>query len=442
MHEQAGASLAHYGPSEAGVLLVEAFGELELEYAALRKSCVLLDRPDRGVLRITGADRLDFLNRMVTQELKGLGERNEGSKGGQRIGRTFWLNRKGRIDADMTLIAHGDAILAELDVHALDRAAKGLGAFIITEDVTLADATEETHRFSLHGPGAFALLRASTATALDVATDCSMAVNIDGHEVIVFRDDSAGEIGLELIVPAKAAASIYGRLRDAGEARASASHAPKIGEAGGGFVADDRSRDGRPRVRLSGWHAYNIARIEAGRALYNLDFGADSLPHETGDETLADRVSFKKGCYLGQEVVARMHSRGHPKQKLVAIRCESRLGLLTGEGLSPQALLPVTGANIHASGGDEKSPAIGAVTSSTLSPMLSQRPICFAMMKWEFAAAGTRVSIDAEGERIEGAVQESLRFWKKDRSADERSPAGAPAHHDDLTRERHANEGE
>src|SRR4051812_36724439 len=99
-HQQAEAALQTYGPPEAGVQVVETFGELELEYAALRKHCVLIDQPQRGTIQVTGADRLAFLNRMVTQELKGLAP--------FQVRRSFWLNRKGRIDADLRIIELGD----------------------------------------------------------------------------------------------------------------------------------------------------------------------------------------------------------------------------------------------------------------------------------------------------------------------------------------------
>ena len=99
-------------------------------------------------------------------------------------------------------------------------------------------------------------------------------------------------------------------------------------------------------------HAFNVARIEAGSPLFLVDFGRQALPHETG--LLARRVNFKKGCYLGQEVVARMESLGKPKQRLVALRMQ-------------QDRLPVSGAEVHeARDGGE---AVGRVTSSAPAPM-------------------------------------------------------------------------
>lgn len=387
LQQQAEAALIPYGPPEADVLLVETFGELELEYAALRKGCILLDQPHRGTLEITGADRLDFLNRMVTQELKGLEPL-------QAVW-SFWLNRKGRIDADLRLIELGPRMYVDVDVHAAERALKGLEAFIITEDVKIADRSEAMHRMALHGPTAPALLAAISkpvaGPALSDLTPGRVAiVSIAGRDVIVDRDDSAGEVGLELLLPADHAVAVYQQLIETGQEH-------------DGNGSEPASRF---RLRPAGWHAYNIARIEAGRPLYYIDFGPDSLPHESG--VLYDRVSFKKGCYLGQEIVARMESRGHSKRTLVGVKCEI-VDPLSQPEKRPQ---PVTGAQVwkaDAPDGD----AVGVVTSSTLSPMLGATPICFAAVKPGANAPGTELLIAADETRIKGTVQPSLTFWKR-----------------------------
>ncbi|MGH7133940.1 MAG: hypothetical protein ACREJO_18580, partial [Phycisphaerales bacterium] len=122
---RAQAHLGSWGPPDGGVPIVETFGEVPVEYAAIRKSCGLMDEPQRTVLEITGPDRLDFLNRMVTQELKGFEPFT--------VRRTFWLSRKGRIDADLRLINLPDRVLADVDTFAADRAAAGLSGYIITE---------------------------------------------------------------------------------------------------------------------------------------------------------------------------------------------------------------------------------------------------------------------------------------------------------------------
>jgi len=161
------------------------------------------------------------------------------------------------------------------------------------------------------------------------------------------------------------------------------------------------------RFRPAGWHAFNIARIENGWPIFNLDFGPDSLPAETG--VIADRVSFTKGCYLGQEVVARMHSLGHPKQQLVALRVSSK------EHEDPQ-WQPITGAAITSAaplppGGEAK--PIGAVTSSTRSPMLGDDIICLAQVKWDQSQPGTKLHIHTTRGPLETSVEPTLTFWKR-----------------------------
>lgn len=396
LHQQAEASVAHYGPGEdptTKVEVVETYGELELEYAAIRKSCMLMDQPHRGMIEVTGRDRLEFLNRMVTQELKGLPP--------FRVRRSFWLNRKGRIDADMRIIDLPDRTILEMDTFSVERALEGLSSFVVMEDVRLTNATEKYHRMALYGTTGTLLVRPLTQFAGgamasgpafdDLRPDYACVIKLGDAECIVFRDDATGECGLELVVPTGAAAGLYEQFIELG-----AEH-----DHGGGKTS---SLSGKVRLRPGGWHAYNIARIEAGTPLYNLDFGPDSLPAETG--VLDDRVSFKKGCYLGQEVVARMHARGQVKQQLVAILFEGK------RDANGHTFQPVTGAAVcttPAEGGE----AVGAVTSSAVAPMRGAQPACFAMMKHAHAVPGLEVYARADGEMIKGRVQEGLRFWSR-----------------------------
>lgn len=394
LQQEAEAALVPYGPPEADVLMVETFGELELEYAALRKSCILLDQPHRGTLEVTGADRLGFLNRMVTQELKGLNAFHSR--------RSFWLNRKGRIDADLRIVELGERMLLDLDVHAAARTLEGLGAFVVMEDVRIEDVSERVHRLALHGPTGPALLAAVSKPVAgpsisDLSPGSACVVSIGGREVVVERDDGAGEVGLELTVRAEDAVAIVQQLIETGQ-----EHDGSGGNGGNGG-GDPASRF---RLRPAGWHAFNIARIEAGRPLYNIDFGPDSLPHETG--VLRERVSFTKGCYLGQEIVARMESRGGAKRALAGLRCAAG-----DESLPPERRpLPESGALVWRADAPEGDP-VGVVTSSTLSPMLGATAVCFAAVKPAAAGAGTEVLVGADEGRVGATVQEGLVFWKR-----------------------------
>lgn len=407
--EAADPTMRAYGDAPEGfaepVMVAEQFVELELEYAAIRKHAALLDQPHRGIIVVTGADRLEFLGRMVTQEMKGLDPFH--------WRHSFWLNRKGRIDADMRVIALPDRVVLEMDIHAVARAKKGLDAYVITEDVTLTDATQMVHRLGLHGPRTMEALasivdetpvvggteKGATADRPRLHTlsqGQATRVSFGSSIVTVVRDDSTGEVGLELFVPVEGARALYEALMGLAH-----EHAHEQG-----------AKPHAPLLRPIGWHAYNIARIEGGTALYNLDFGPSNLPHECGDEVLKSRVSFKKGCYLGQEIVARMDARGHPKVRLVAIALDGADA--RDEHGTPRQ--PVTGGPLFAPVDGKPDPnaaPVGAITSSTVSPMRSSTPVAFAMVKYAMGEPGTKLYVAAEGRMVEATVQEEMAFWKR-----------------------------
>jgi folate-binding protein YgfZ len=342
------------------------FGEVEAEYAALRRGGGLFDSPHRGTLRITGDERLDFLNRMVTQELKDI------VPGAARP--TFWLNRKGRIEADLFLVELGEEMLVDLDICQAAPTAETLQSFIFTEDVQVHDRSGEYHRIAVHGPAAQQVIAAASGDeAFALAPLAAKHITIDTVDVIITRRDQTGDIGLELIMPYDGAEPVWDSLLD----------------------TDERIGGGKRRVRPVGWYAYNMARIEAGTPLMNIDFGVTNLPHETG--IIDQRLSFTKGCFLGQEVVARMESRGRAPRLLVGLRLE-------GEAL------PVAGATVHEEKDGDVGEAVGIVTSSTVSPMLGARPVAFAMVGTGSAGEGARLLVGAEGELAE-AVVGPLRFW-------------------------------
>ncbi len=364
-----------WGPADPGreptCEVVSTFGDLESEYAAIRTGAGLLECPNRGTICVEGADRCEFLDRMLTQQLKDLGP------GQART--AFLLNRKGRIEADLLLIETGERLLIDVDVHRAAQTVQMLERFVFLEDVRIAEASEQWHHLAIHGPRAADVIAAAAGIdSFELEPLGSATLQIAGVASVVARRDQTGEIGLQLICPLDQVETIWERL-----------------------IATDESIGGsRRRVRPIGWHAFNVARIEAGTPLFHLDFGPDSLPHETG--VLDDRVSFTKGCYLGQEIVARTQSLGRPRQLLVGVR------MATDH-------LPIAGAEIYQEPGDtstpvEALPAIGVITSSTLSPMLGAAPIAFGRIKTDCATEGARVLVAAEGEQAQATIS-GLRFW-------------------------------
>jgi len=367
----------NYGPREPAAnespafscRIVASFGDVEREYAAIRRGAGLFDCPHHGTLLIVGnaIERREFLNRMLTQELKDLAPGIAKS--------AFWLNRKGRIQADLLLAELGDRAFIDVDVHQSASTVKTLSEFLFAEDLSIRDASAEYHHIAVHGKLAPQVIAAACGfDDFNLEPSRAAMISIDGVEVVAVRRDQTGEPGFELIVSCQLAAAVWEFL----------------------LATDHIVGQDKHRVRPIGWFAFNIARIEAGTPLFNIDFGPSNLPHETG--ILHDRVSFTKGCYLGQEIVARMESLGKPKQMLVGLK-------ILGD------FLPVAGGQVFEQCADQSmGQQLGLVTSSALSPMLGATPIAFATVKSAYAQAGTSVLVNAEGAQVP-AIVGPLRFW-------------------------------
>ncbi len=384
LQEAAGAQWIDFGDAQdnaAPVQVVQTFGEYESEYAVIRKGVGVFHQPQRAVIRVAGEDRKDFLHRFLTNDTNGLEA--------DHIRRAFLLNNKGRIEADMIIVQRDDHALVELDAHRAKPVAETLEQFLFTEDVLIKNEAERWQSIALHGPAASTLVeKVSSATTADLAEGAARTVEIAGASVVIYRRDETGSPGLHLLVPGEGIEAVY----------------RKLVEPMGGLVPEVEGGVRRPVTgRGIGWLAYNTARIEAGTALYCIDFGPDSLPAEAGQRTMDEAVSFTKGCYLGQEIVARMHSRGRPKRILVGLRlADDKLPIAGSQVFAPSQ---EDGADA-ASSGD----VIGGVTSSTLSPMLGNTAIALAVVKWGHHRAGTQLLVPAEGELVAATVGDSTRF--------------------------------
>ena len=352
--------------------MVDSFGAYESEYASIRKGVGIMDLPQTTLVEVTGGERLDFLNRMLTNAVKDL-------QPGQAI-RSFLLNGKGRIEADTLLLHERERTYLFVDVFQAGRLVKCLEQYVFSEDVQIRETSGEWFHIALHGPAATTLLRhVSGQMVADLAVMEHCRLTIADQACLCLRRDETGSPGLHLLTPYAGASLVYKAL----------------------FMAlDEHTSDEwlRGRGKPIGWQAYNTARIEAGNPLYQIDFGPDSLPHETG--ILTEGVSFTKGCYLGQEIVARMQSLGHPKRVLVGIKIQDdRLPIAGSEVFQPEA------------DSQRPGPVVGAVTSSTVSPMMGGVAIAYAMVKWGLHAVGTRLLVPAEGRLTDCHVSE-IRFLK------------------------------
>ena len=385
LHQQMQAETQLYAETE----IVLTFGEPQAEYAALHKSCALVDLPQRGLLQLTGKDRLPFLNNLLTNQTY-----DKDKKTGMAVGTgvyTFLLNLKGRIVADMNVLnISEDRTLVEMDRRMIGVVKPYLEKYLFVEKVIITDVSPMYHEIGLFGPTATnvlaELIGPQTGGRMSSSADLPRAENLANGDVrppenqlqstsakvmdadiTIYRDDITGPEGYVLILPMAAAKNIWLELyrKFAG--------ALDLGK--------------RP-LRPTGWAAFNAARIENGRPIFGIDFDDSILPAETGQFDRA--VNVNKGCYLGQEIVARMHARQQVAKQLVGIRMD-------GDAL------PVAGNKIF----DDASNEIGGITSSTLSPVLSNVAICLGYLKKPHFNLGQVVTIPAEGQMRKGVVVET-----------------------------------
>jgi folate-binding protein YgfZ len=355
--------------------IVQTFGEPQAEYAAIRKSCGLIDLPQRGILELSGKDRLQFLNNLLTNQTW-----DKTSKSGLPAGEgvyAFLLNLRGRIVADMNVLELGDRTLLETDARLVEPLRDVFQKYVFGEQVKIVSRIGELHQIALHGPAAAEIVGMNISQQLH-----STRAKLFDIDFLIWRDDSTGLPGYHLLVPTESAHRIWTHLLS------------QFGSS---------TELGKRQLRPIGWAAFNATRIEGGRAIFGIDFdgapvttaspgkrdepAAGTLPAETG--MLNRAVSFTKGCYLGQEIVARMHARAQVARQIVGIRMENDA-------------LPIAGSEVF----DEQSAIVGMITSSTVSPILSNAAICLAMVKRPHFAIGTKLKIPAEGAIRPGIVVE------------------------------------
>lgn len=303
-------------------------------YTALRESAAWIDLAGRGVIRMLGEDRARLLHAMTTNQVEQL-QPGQGCY-------AFFLNAQGRILADVNILCFEDHFLLDTEPELRTKVYEHLDRYIIADDVTLEDRSEATAVLTVEGPQAAEVLARLGAPAPAAPHGCALW---GGRAVARF--DTTGAGGFALFLPAQEKDAVAAQLAAAGVPEATA------GEA-------------------------RIVRIENGRPRYGEEITERYLVQESGQ---LRAVSYNKGCYLGQEIVERVRSRGQVHRVLRRLEIDSPIP-------------PEAGVKLMAQG------AAGAeIASAAYSPAL-QKTVALAYVRTPLSEPGTHLELDGITARV------------------------------------------
>jgi glycine cleavage system T protein len=343
LHEQHRSRGAVFG-EEAGWSVPWHYGDTAAEVRAVRTAAGLADRSHRGKLRLTGEDRGTFLNGLTTNDTRRLSP-GEGLY-------TLMLTDKAKVLADARLYVLEDSFLLDLEPGLASPLLRHLDRYRVIERVELVDATAELGLLLVAGPQA----RAAVATLLPAPLPAleeyhGRTATVGGSPLVIARSDFTGEEGYALFAPAEETPALWSALLAAGAAHG---------------------------LTPVGLEALDVLRVEAGVPRYGVDMDDNTIPLET---RLDQAISTTKGCYLGQETIARLLARGHCNRFLTGFRMQGNA-------------LPAQGSRILV---EEKE--VGWITSAALSPTVGG-PIALGYLRREYVEPGRTVRVQTE----EGAV--------------------------------------
>ena len=331
---------AHATVDVAGQPVVLHYGDLVGEYAALRMGALMVDRSARGRVRIEGPRAAEMLAGLVTNDVLSLVPGR-----GQYAAA---LTPKGKIVADVRICAEPESLLVDAPARAHAGWMAMVRKYVNPRLAPYRDVSTELRDVGLFGRDARRLT--SLASGVDAEQLAALPpygfIPGDGDRAVaVARVPDLETEGYELFVPAAHFDGLWQRLAAA---------------------------DATP----GGLAAWEIARIEAGRPEWGLDIDETTIPQEANLDEL-HAISYTKGCYVGQEVVARVHFRGHVNRHL--------RGLLCGDGDPPPPRAVLV---------DDAGKPVGDVRSSALSPRLGA--VALAMVRREIEP-GTTLAVRWEG---------------------------------------------
>jgi folate-binding protein YgfZ len=300
-------------------------------YEALRSAAAWIDLSTRGKLRLTGEDRARLLHAMSTNNVKDLPE-NAGLY-------AFFLNEKGRILADAYIYNLGESLFLDTEPETAALLYAHLDHYIIADDVTLEDQTSVLSVIGIEGPGS---LGAAAELGISIPDQPNAVTRIPGG--FVARAAATGPLGVRVFLPEAEKAGLVRRLTAAG-------------------IPQTTPEEAR------------IVRLENGIPRYGEDITERYLVQET---QALHAVHFSKGCYLGQEIVERIRSRGQVHRLLAPLQLEG-------------AVAPPPGTKLAADGNP-----VAEITSAAYSPAL-HKVVALAYVRAEALQSKAPLSVIAAG---------------------------------------------
>ena len=261
--------------SDLGVEVAADYGDPVAEERAFTAGAALVDRDARGAVLVDGPDTFKFLQSLLSQDLDPLAD-GQGTH-------ALLLQPQGKLDTDLRLLRVGDTAWLDCEVGRAEGLVSSLRRFKIRIKAEVADRTGEWGCLTLRGPAVAASLEAAGAPPLPGEAHAHVPWKPDGEARLVRADWPGGPPGADVVGPVTELAEIRAAL------------------VGAGFVP-------------AGLTAYEAARVRAGVPRQGLDIDEKTIPQEAFLEL--DAVSFTKGCFLGQELVCRIDSRGHVNRVL------------------------------------------------------------------------------------------------------------------------------
>jgi folate-binding protein YgfZ len=308
-----------------GAITATRFADPQQEFSALLNGCGIYDLGFRARISLSGCDRVRWMNGMVTNNIRDLA-----------VGHgvyAFLLNPQGRILGDMQVYNRGESLLVETDRSQVEKVIATFDHFIIMDDVELANISEKQTALGLAGPRSRELLNAVGIAVPEMEPSQVMtpqcACECDCLECTVIRGEDAPRESYEIWLDSKDVYKTWQALISAG--------ATPVGS-----------------------EALEMQRIAAGIPLYGVDIRERDLPQET-EQMRA--LNFNKGCYVGQEIVERIRSRGNVHRKFTGFLIEGAAEISAGAKIvaAEKEVGEVTSVAALRTGPDERRIALGYI---------------------------------------------------------------------------------